>query len=431
MSRPSRRLRLAVALVAGSVASVLAPASSEANVVAAQSNGKVIVTVQRKGGVELARLKRSGELDRGFGRRGFAKIGERGARTVTGLVVAGSGKIDVAGRFRGASKPNQFVVQLTKSGDLDRAFASNGISEPFLDSGFIEMGGLASTPDGHLVVAAAAGGCQGCNSSQLITSMTAAGEIDPTFGDRGVAEVPTPSSHVEIAVTPDGRIITGTASSVARLSPNGSLDPSFGAGSGYVKLAYPVDDVASSDTGAIYAGGIRGDSFEVSALAGDGSVNPGFANSGVFSQDTGDITGGFGSLLRQSSGDLLIAGPIASDCRPPDPSAPLQSRCQLFAGLIRLDLSGKLDASFGSNGLAKFPIASARRIYEPGSEVEVVESRDGLRLVAPSYAGRSTSPGAGAPDRPTGVVVTAVRDTGSLDRSYGKHGQALISANAD
>jgi uncharacterized delta-60 repeat protein len=414
-----------IAAVTAAAIILLAPSNASAVLEAAQPSGKVLVTVQRKGGEEVARLNRNGELDHSFGKRGLVKIGDRGARYLTGLIVGPAGKISVSGRFRGGAYPNQFVVQLTKKGDLDRNFGDDGISQPFLNRGFIQMGGLALTPDGSLVVAAAGGDCNGCNSRQLVARMTGTGQPDLTFGDEGVAEVPTQSDQIDVTVTPDGRIVTGTSQWVARLLSDGSLDASFGGGTGYIELDFPVDGIAPAPDGGMYAGGARGGVLGATAILSDGSIDESFANGGIFSQGLGEVTGGTGTVLRAADGSLLIAAPVASHCVPAHPSQPNEGRCHLFVGVMRVNIDGSLDPSFGTDGVATVGISRSRRIFQGG--VQLIESRDGLRVATPIFTGPSTSPGLGAPDQPTGVAVAALASDGSLDRRYGKNGFSVIS----
>lgn len=424
-------------LVSASSSAIRQPA------VAAQPGGKVLVTVERKSGIVVARLRRDGRLDRDFGRRGFATIGDRGARYTSGMVIGPTGQIDVAGRFRGVSRPVEFVAQLHKDGELDRSFGGDGISQPLADRGVIEMGGLAGSPDGHLLVGAAAdtAGCLGagpsCEHFELVASMTPNGELDPSFSGDGVAEIPLYGTNVELAVAPDGRIVAGALfntptmtpdgapiSHVSRLLADGSLDPSFGGGSGSVDLRTPMSGVALSETGEIYAGGAAEGWFGAGALGGDGSLDEGFGSGGLFATQIGEVTGGTGSLLREANGDLLIAGPVATSCRPRNPVAPDLSRCRLSARIVRLDATGNLDAGFGRDGVASIAISQSRKIFDPAAGVQLIESRDGLRLATPIFNGPATD--LLIPDDPTAIAVAALRSDGSLDRRYGHDGLALV-----
>jgi uncharacterized delta-60 repeat protein len=414
----------------------------------AQPNVKLLVTAAHKGEIAVARLRRYGKLDRRFGRRGFASTGIGSAAIATGMIVGPSGKIDVAGEFNGASHVSEFIVQLTKHGKLDHEFGVNGVAQPLAGRGVDKLGGLVVDADGRLLVGAAAStpACSGapdpepCEYSQLVARLSTDGQLDPSFAGDGVAEIPILSSWVDFAVAPDGRIVTGTLavqgttqadgrpySYVSRLLPDGSPDPTLGAGSGSVELRTVVSDIALSETGHIYGAGAAEGMFEGTALHSDGTIDVSFATNGSITKRVGEVTGGSGSFVRKKNGDLIIGGPVASNCRPRDPALPNQSRCRLSAGLVSLDAAGNLEPSFGHGGVVKIAISRSRKIFDPGAGVQLADARDGLRLATPVFHARSENPD--APDRPSAVAIAAVRNNGRLDRRYGDEGLAVIPSN--
>jgi uncharacterized delta-60 repeat protein len=417
------------------------PASSQANFVTAQPNGKVLVTVARGNEAVIARLDRDGKLDRDFGQRGFASPTDRRMGGISGLVVGPSGKIDVAGRFLGIPRPREFVMQLRKNGTLDGSFGTNGVAVPLPTT--LEMGGLAMTPDGHLLVGAASGTpqCFGfptsdpCRDFQLVARMNPNGQLDPSFGEDGVTEIPVYSTYVDLALAPDGRITTGTlafppsmqadglpVSYVSRLLADGSLDQTFGAGTGYVEVRTPVSRVELSGE-LTYAGGSVDGLFGAAVLGSDGSIDQAFGSDGAFSDRIGQVAGSSGDLLREANGDLLIAGPVASDCRPRHPVRPDQSRCRLSATVVRVSASGDVDTDFGDDGVAKIAMSKSRKVLDGGA-VELLDSGDGLRMTMPIFNGPRQD--VLRPDSPSAFAVAALRNNGSLDHRYGDRGVSLI-----
>jgi uncharacterized delta-60 repeat protein len=413
--------------------------------VATQPSGKILVAVWRKDGADIARLRRDGSLDRSFGKHGFAPVGDRGARSVSDVIIGPSGEIDVAGDARGVTYPRMFVVQLSKKGVLDRSFGINGVVVPFesTSAGRIGMGGLAVSSDGNLLVGAQTNpsGCftYPCDYDEVVARMTPNGQLDTAFGTGGVAEIPIYGSYVDLAVAPDGDVVTGTLgptpvsvangrpiADVSRLLADGSLDPSFGAGSGSVDLSTPVNGVALSDDGLIYAGGASEGLFGATALGSDGSVDQLFGSGGVFATQIGEGTGGYGDFLREANGDLLIAGPTGSDCRSPD-DIPEDARCRLSTSVVRLDATGNVDTAFGEGGVAQIAIPRSRKIFSPGVSVQLVNSRDGLRAVTSVSSGPYES--AHRRYYASAISVAALRNDGSLDRDYGNNGLALIQSD--
>jgi uncharacterized delta-60 repeat protein len=422
---------------------LLTPAYSSAlqqPAVAAQPNGKVLVTVEQNSGVEVARLRRGGSLDETFGDHGFASIGDRGARYVTGMIVVPSGAIDLAGRLRGITKPDRFVAQLSEDGELDPGFATGGIAQPFADRFNVVLGGLAVSSEGNLLVGGADHpyDCYDpCPQVQLVASFTPDGQPTSSFGEGGVAEIPVDGNDVEPAVGSDGRILVGTTledptstgdgrpiSYVSRLLPDGSLDETFGAGSGYVQVSSPVSAVATSDGGQVYAAGAAEGFFGATALASDGAVDQAFASGGLFAKQIGQVVPGVGDLLREADGSLLIAGPVGSDCRSPHPDVPTEGRCRLSVGLVHLDVSGNLDAGFGEGGVARIAISKSRKTFDPAEGVQLVESRDGVRVATPVFNGPSVTEY--SVFHPSAIAVAAVRSDGTLDPHYGDNGLSLI-----
>jgi uncharacterized delta-60 repeat protein len=139
-------------------------------------------------------------------------------------------KIDVVGA--GHSSENDYVVQLTAAGQLDRSFGTGGIVK--LAQGSLPS--LAVQPDGKLVVASNSLGSspRGINVTRLLTN----GLPDTGFGTAGTANVlPMGPYSTAVQVDPLGRFViagfTNTTPSwfdVIRLTPTGALDSTFGSG---------------------------------------------------------------------------------------------------------------------------------------------------------------------------------------------------------
>ncbi len=402
-------------------------AGLERPVAAVQSSGKVLVTVVRDKQIDVARLRRNGKLDRRFGEGGFAETGLGQAALLSDMVVRPSGQIDLAAAF-GFSPPFvQSVIQLTKNGELDPGFDSDGVAQPFVGRGVYNLGGLALANDGELLASGQAGfpGCgvynpASCPPARLIAKLGADGQLDPDFGEDGVASSSLSGQFVDLAVARDGRVVTGTedrsaqTSYVSRLLPDGSPDPSFSGGEPTVATTPPVDAVAVSESGEIYAGGAVGGDFGVTALKPDGSIDGAFAANGSFATQLGSAGEGFGSLLRASDGDVVLAGPVASKCR-------RGPECQLSVAAIRLNDGGTPDAGFADDGVAMVPVSGSRSRFGGASVVQVFASQDGLRLVTPVYYGSE-------PVVPSGVAVVALRDDGSLDPRFSRNGLKLLSS---
>ena len=154
----------------------------------------------------------------------------------------------------------------------------------------------------------------------------APGDLDPTFGDSGVAVVDLDGSEDvrAIAQRPDGRIVLGgTQSGGAGASPDGivaqlgadsgKLDPAYGLGPGWSRIdrgaADSVSDLALQPDGRIVAVATSGDDgFAARLLAAEGTFDPSFGGGDGFA---GPPFGGqdiIQGLALQPDGRLVVAG---------------------------------------------------------------------------------------------------------------------------
>jgi uncharacterized delta-60 repeat protein len=233
----------------GSVQTSFGHYGAEAQAMAVQADGKIILAgitdLPRSGLVYIefavARYTPNGAPDTTFGNGGLVTIdvGESVDNPFGGtstLVLSGD-KIDLAGQ--GHASENDYVVQLTAAGQVDKSFGVGGVVN--LGNGFIPS--LAVQPDGKLVVAS-----YSYSSSPPgihVTRLLANGSPDTSFATGGTATVSwltTGWNYKSTAVTVDplGRFVIGgwqgdnmgidSKFMVIRLTPAGALDSSFGSG---------------------------------------------------------------------------------------------------------------------------------------------------------------------------------------------------------
>ena len=132
------------------------------------------------------------------------------------------------------------LARYTPQGMLDDTFGRGGTV--ITDAGTLdeEISGLATTPDGHIVVAGHVNGEQ--RGDMLLGRFRPDGSLDDTFGGHGFSVLAPLGSRSErfsaVALQPDGRIVAagqvahGASGDfgVVRFTPEGALDPSFGTG---------------------------------------------------------------------------------------------------------------------------------------------------------------------------------------------------------
>ncbi|HJX29814.1 MAG TPA: delta-60 repeat domain-containing protein [Thermoanaerobaculia bacterium] len=304
-------------------------------------------------------------------------------------------------------------------GDLDPTFGTSGIA--LADYGGVYNNGeiLAVQPDGKILV---------CGEAALpgsaavgVARLNPDGSLDTSFGQGGriLAHLfPRHISNVEdLALQPDGKIVVGGSVDVdpgpafnyefwlLRLNPDGSHDLGFGTG-GVVThglFSSSFDRLAAlaiqADGRILAAGGVERTpdedfQFVVVRYLPDGRLDPDFGTGGKVITDTmyGD------SLLRdialQPDGKIVGAG------------------LSLFreGALVRYDSQGRLDPSFGGDGIV-FSTASPSLSGDPQA---VVVQPDG-KIVAGGIA------------FPGDFALWRFLPDGSMDPEFGVGGRALTA----
>jgi uncharacterized delta-60 repeat protein len=222
-----------------------------------------------------------------------------------------------------------------------------------------DIEGLARTTDGAFI--AVGTGLDGAPTQAYVIRLTAAGALDPTFGNQGVVLLPDVSLHA-VALDSRGRIVAcgekmidapfSMQSTVVRLSADGALDATFG-NAGVVPIAWSqvgadgyLEDVAiTADDGivvggqfAAYGPGVNKD-FAIARLDANGAFDTRFAGQGwrVF-HDANDASqrNGIDRIALLPDGRIAFAGHVAAG-----------EGMQTGVVLGRLNADGEADASFG------------------------------------------------------------------------------------
>jgi uncharacterized delta-60 repeat protein len=120
-----------------------------------------------------------------------------------------------------------------------------------------------------------------------VVALTAAGSIDGSFGDTGIATVVTsagPTTYcTSMDAQPDGRLLVAGGGNglgfAARLLANGQLDPGFSA-SAVPATMTEATAVAADANAAVVVAGIDDDGMSILRLAADGGLDATFGNAG-------------------------------------------------------------------------------------------------------------------------------------------------------
>ena len=360
-----------------------------------------------------AAIARPGDVDRGFARGGAGV--EFGADSSEAWAVA----LDQFGRpVVGGSEAGGrlLVMRLMGNGRRDRRFGRNGLTTvtlPGLAPGGVR--GLEVFRDGRIVLAATLESPDGSAPSRIaLARLLPDGELDPGFGDDGIAVVGPDGSHASaLALTHDGVIVVGggvpagegDVPLVLRLAPDGTPDDSFDGDGAWSAAATPLRGWAravlplADGSVAFAVGATPGSAFPSALVAARltpaGALDPGFGGGdGIAEVVLGPAVardGGAVGLVSGPAGRIVLAGTVAGP------------RSRAEGAVVRMLPDGSIDPGFGRAGVARLTARRGLRV------AALARARDGRLVVG----GRSASPKA---------AVVRLRANGRRDGTFGSDG---------
>lgn len=318
-------------------------------------------------------------------------------------------------------------LQAQQPGTLDATFAQSGFS--IIDRSTFESN-LAFTvqPDGKVV---AVGFTEEAGESKFtVLRYLPDGTLDETFANQGVMEATFfPSTNVAQAVTlqSDGKIlVAGYATNIqwptffneelviVRLHPNGSRDSTFGTnGTAILNLGYNERPV-----------GIRLTNNDKILVAGNvfQDISSNFFVARLSTDGKVDPTFGINGIRQ-----VFITNGLWNYCQAmeiqPDGKILLAGEAEASGGktdfaLIRLNADGSYDATFSGDGKAINNISPT--------------DHDGAQAMLLMPNGKIMLGGyAVTPDNRTEIAFTRFNSDGSVDNSFGNAGQVLTQIGTD
>jgi uncharacterized delta-60 repeat protein len=222
----------------------------EANAVVIQDDGKIVVggySYTPQGTTEgvLVRYNTDGTLDTSFGQGGVVQINLPNFTSdgVWGLAIwrdptTGTDKIVTMEAPKTSSGYSVGVARYNLDGSLDTSFGTNGRTVTTVPGASLGGWGMALQSDGSVVVTGYYQYTNGTPQDTFLLRYTAAGALDSTFGNNGIAVFDAGGSDVgySVAIQPsDGKILVAGYSSltngsafVARFQTGGTIDTTFG-----------------------------------------------------------------------------------------------------------------------------------------------------------------------------------------------------------
>jgi uncharacterized delta-60 repeat protein len=377
----------------------------------------VTLTVVLLAAAAPAAVARPGDIDRGFARGGAGV--EFGADSAEAWAVA----LDQFGRpVVGGSEAGGrlLVMRLMGNGRRDKRFGHNGVTTltlPGIAPGGVR--GLEVFRDGRILLAATLESPDGAAPSRIaVARLLPDGDLDPNFGDDGVAVVgPDGARASALSLNRDGVIVVGggvpagdgtDTPLVLRLAPDGTPDDSFGGNGAWSAAATPLrgwarDVLAGADGSVFFAVGATPGTLFPSALISArltpaGTLDPAFGGGDGVSEAVLGANlardGGAVGIVSGPGGRIVLAGTVAGR----------GGRAE--GAVVRFLADGRIDAAFGRAGVARLTAKRGLRV------AALARARDGRLVVG----GRSGSPNA---------AVVRLRANGRRDSSFGSSGTVV------
>lgn len=346
----------------------------------------------------------------------------------TGIVPAADGILFLAGygRVTGTDFIDFAAIRIDAQGALDVGFDGDGKVILPVAAGSDDLAqAVVLQADGKALLAGYSYNFSTGGNDFSIVRLKADGSLDAGFGTAGKALIQVGAGTDDfgkcLSVLANGKILlagdsynpaTGTRDlGVVRLNADGTLDTGFGVG-GKVLLASAGtwetgEAMAVQSDGRILLAGTQrnGSSYDlcVTRLNADGTLDTTFGSAGFRVVDVGAGTGDSGGgVAVQADGRILVAG------------STYDSVAKVYAiSVVRLDVDGNLDPTFGAGGKAVLPIGTGAVNVS-----SMVLQPDGDILVGGSGYGVGT----GGSD----FLVVRLDATGRPDSDFGVGGKAFV-----
>lgn len=333
-------------------------------------------------------------------------VSDTGTYTVT---LAANAVVDAANNPASLVSPGLFTVNVPAPSPMDPDFGSgNPVATNFVTEGVVAQS------DGKLVLVGRRGIAGTPGTQGILQRRNADGSPDLDFGVNGEVVTDSGQGYVYYAVglQSDGRIVVaGTVFGaldgdfvIARFDTFGNPDTSFGTGGRtLVDFGAPGEAAYALAVGAedkIVVGGSSGDYFAFARLTPAGIPDPTFGQGGknLFDLDGVDVVG---AVAIQRDGKIVAAGASGPN-----------------VVVIRLDINGERDFSFGSTDRAIITVPQL------ASRLEAAQFADRSQALAIQRDDKILVGNFTAIDRNFGIARIDL--AGNLDPSFGTGGIVSI-----
>ncbi|MEY2441634.1 MAG: large repetitive protein, partial [bacterium] len=204
-----------------------------ANTVAAMADGRALLAGGSGDSLVVVRLGAGGTPDPTFGAGGTVRLRLPELERIVQLLAQPDGGVVViaGGRSTGTCFETPVaVVRLTAAGTLDGTFGEHGVATPKIGAYCFPRPAAALAADGSIVIAGSTG-VYDRDLKPAVAKLTPAGRLDERFGGDGIVELPSGglvnTAASTAAIAPGGRIVVIYPDHLAALTAGGVLDPAF------------------------------------------------------------------------------------------------------------------------------------------------------------------------------------------------------------
>jgi uncharacterized delta-60 repeat protein len=363
--------------------------------------------------VPFLSFSQDGSLDQTFGTNGIALAD--GSYLAKDVKIQADGKVVACGTKSNADGTDFCIVRFNANGQLDNTFDTDGIAIIDFSGKTDEALNLAIQSDGKIIAAGYTTNLSNDNDIAIIRLNTN-GTLDNTFGTGGkvITNISGTSNDraSKVVIQADGKIVmigSGgadffNANVIVRYNTDGSLDNTFDTDGKLIGVSFaPVtintlSDIKILADGKFIISGSSSNQPAIGKLNSDGSFDLTFNTTGkLVINET--IFGGNNCLIAlQTDGKIVVSYGSAATSE---------------LKLLRLEITGTMDASFGTAGKTSVNIGAnndyAMALSALGSGKIIISGS--------TYANSSN----------TDFFVARLASNGSLDNTFGTNGITVTS----
>ena len=360
----------------------------------------------------------SGTVDTTYASAGIMALDWGADSQMESSLILNAGSVLISGYAYSNNQSDFFMAKVQPQGGLDTTFGSSGVARIDFNSGDDFAHSQFQDLQGNFVLAGSA--TTGGSSQIALARLTSAGILDFSFGAFGkvVTAAGTTSSEARcVIVDPSGLIVTFgsslsggvTSLTLTRYLANGSLDTTFGTGGILTKSLGAGPDVilscAQQPDGKLVAVGYSTQNGQEDVILLrfllNGNLDTAFANAGVFLLD-----------IQSQSQDRLYSVALQPDGKIVAGGYTQSSQSDFL--ILRLNIDGTLDNSFGTGGKAVFSLGAGP------NEIRSLALQSNGSILATGFLTLGAE---------TEIATARLLANGLLDSSFGTNGQSLVSIN--